>query len=282
MWNRLPALIRGVVGGLLVSLAGTVPWAWLSSANLKHWTAVPWSVPLTLGYLWLFWLVVSGRIWPRIGGGMRRESLRANPVPEKLWGPALFAGILGIVTVVILQTVTARLAPMQQQAAPGQDLGQIPFLTLVAMLPTGALVAGVAEEAAFRGYMQGPIERRHGPLVAIFITGLFFGLAHFTHPEVSLLWLPYYVAVAAVYGALAFFTKSIFPSMLLHGGGNLLAGLPLLLMRGAQNGPASPSAQQSGGGQPLWLLLVELGISAAATLMAYRALARAASKLRAG
>ena len=64
-----------------------------------------------------------------------------------------------------------------------------------------SIVAGVVEEASFRGYMQGPIERRHGPVVAILVTGSVFGFAHFTHPEVTLILMPYYLAVAAIYGA---------------------------------------------------------------------------------
>lgn len=64
--------------------------------------------------------------------------------------------------------------------------------------------------------MQQPIERRHGPVAAILITGIVFGLAHFTHPEVTLILLPYFVAVAAVYGALAYLTNSILPSLVLH------------------------------------------------------------------
>jgi membrane protease YdiL (CAAX protease family) len=35
--------------------------------------------------------------------------------------------------------------------------------------------------------MQGPIERRHGPVVAILVTGSLFGLLIFTHPEVTLI-----------------------------------------------------------------------------------------------
>jgi membrane protease YdiL (CAAX protease family) len=90
-----------------------------------------------------------------------------------------------------------------------------------------AVVAGVVEETSFRGYVQRPIERRHGPVVAILITGSLFGLAHLTHPEVGLVLLPYYVAVAAVYGALAYLTESIFPSMILHAGGNMVSAFDL-------------------------------------------------------
>lgn len=91
----------------------------------------------------------------------------------------------------------------------------------------GSIVAGVVEEAAFRGYLQGTIERRHGPVIAILVTGSIFGFAHFTHPEVTLVLLPYYLAVAAVYGALAYLTNSILPSLVLHAGGNMLSAFDL-------------------------------------------------------
>jgi hypothetical protein len=61
----------------------------------------------------------------------------------------------------------------------------------------GAPVAGIIEESAFRGYMQGPIERRYGLLVAILITGTMFAIVHLDFTPI--LW-PYYVAVAAIYG----------------------------------------------------------------------------------
>src|SRR5206468_993140 len=126
------------------------------------------------------------------------------------------------------------------------------------MEATGALVAGVAEEAGFRGYMQGPMERRYGPVAAILITGMVFGFAHFTHAEVTIAWLPFYVSVAAVYGALAYFTNSIFPSLVLHAGGNLLSSLPSLADRAADMKAALPLETQDGGGQPLWVLLLGL------------------------
>jgi membrane protease YdiL (CAAX protease family) len=100
--------------------------------------------------------------------------------------------------------------------------------TLFVFLIMSAVVAGVVEEASFRGYMQGPIERRHGPLVAILVTGVSFGFLHLSHPEVTVTLLPYYMAVATVYGALAWLTNSIYPSMMLHAGGNVFSSLGLL------------------------------------------------------
>src|SRR5262249_37242649 len=47
------------------------------------------------------------------------------------------------------------------------------------------------------------------------------------HPEVGLVLLPFYLAVAAVYGALAYFTDSTLPSMVLHAGGNMFSAFDL-------------------------------------------------------
>jgi len=50
--------------------------------------------------------------------------------------------------------------------------------SIVTLLLIAAPAAGIIEEAAFRGYMQGPIERRFGLLPAILITGTMFAVAH--------------------------------------------------------------------------------------------------------
>ena len=71
---------------------------------------------------------------------------------------------------------------------------------------------GCDEEAAFRGYMQGPVERRYGLAVAVLVNGTLFGLLHFpTHPAYVLWMLPYYIAVSAVYGGLTWAANSILP-----------------------------------------------------------------------
>ena len=85
-----------------------------------------------------------------------------------------------------------------------------------------SVVAGVTEEAAFRGYMQGPIERRYGLTLAILVNGTAFGLLHFpNHPNHVLTMLPYYIAVAAVYGGLTWAANSILPALVLHAGGDV-------------------------------------------------------------
>ena len=98
----------------------------------------------------------------------------------------------------------------------------MPFVTTFTLLVMASIVAGVVEEAAYRGYMQGPIERRHGPLAALLISGVLFGAGHFTHhPGAVLGMMPFYLGVVAVYGGVAYFTNSIVPGIILHALGDV-------------------------------------------------------------
>ena len=95
-------------------------------------------------------------------------------------------------------------------------------MTIFMLLVMSSVVAGVTEEAGFRGYMQGPIERRYGLAVGILVNGMMFGLLHFlNHPDAVMLMLPYYIAVAAVYGGLTWAANSILPALVLHVGGDI-------------------------------------------------------------
>ena len=108
------------------------------------------------------------------------------------------------------------------EAEPITMPAEMPFVTVFLLLVMSAIVAGIVEEAAFRGYMQGPIERRYGPAVAILINGVVFGLAHYNHhPTSVLVMLPFYVGVSAVYGGLTSATNSILPGVVLHAGGDV-------------------------------------------------------------
>ena len=226
LWLGLPVVVRAVIVGGVVATSGTMPWALLVRENTKHGSSVPWAVPVMAAYLWLYWLYfVRGRGWPRSTADARRRDARANPVPDDVWGAVLLAWMLGIAAVLLLQGVLSRLVTLPQQ----QDIdpSKYPLITVALWVVMGAVVAGVVEESAFRGYLQRPIERRHGFVIAVLINGVAFGFAHFVHPEVGIALLPFYVGVAAVYGALAYHTDSILPGMVLHAGGNMFAALNL-------------------------------------------------------
>src|SRR5215210_2539752 len=257
---------------MLVMIAGTIPRNVVFAANLRYYARVPWAVPLTAAYLWLFWRYLNGAGPPESTAEERRASLRANRVPGRVWAWALVAGGLGVVALVLALRVANRMVVLPQQRLP--DLAQVPPVTVVSLLLAGAPVAGVVEEAAFRGYMQRPIERRSGPAVAILVTGTMFALAHLDFAIV--LW-PYYVAVAAIYGVVTYLTDSILPAVVLHTTGNVYSNLDLWLHGHAEwQAPPRPSALiwQTGADASFWIAIVALLVVAAATVSAFAKLAR--------
>ena len=277
-WLRLPIAIRAVAAGIAVAAAGTLPWAWLVSENLKHQSALPWCVPIMAAYLWLYWrYFVRGWGRPRSTTETRRVHSRANRLPENVWGSALLAGMLGLVSVLLLQGVLGRLVALPRQR--GIDPALYPPVTVLLWVVMSALVSGVVEETAFRGYLQRPIERRHGPWVAILVNGVMFGLLHFTHPEVTLALLPFYLGVAAVYGMLAYLTDSTLPGIVLHAGGNMLGAIGLFAGGRSEWGTSTPSEAliwTAGPDASFWLSLALAGGAAAAAVWTYRELARVA------
>jgi membrane protease YdiL (CAAX protease family) len=282
-WCRLPVVVRAVLTGVAAGAAGTLPWAGLVSANTKHGSAVPWAVPIMAAYLLLYWRYLArGWGWPQSTAAARRENARANALPADAWGAALLAGMLGLASVLLLQGVMSRLVVLPQQR--DLDVSQYPVLTVFVWVVMSAVVAGVVEETSFRGYLQRPIERRFGPVVAILISGSVFGVAHFTHPEVGLVLLPYYLAVAAVYGALAYLTDSIFPSMVLHAGGNMISVFDLFA-RGRSEWQLStvpkPLVWQSGPDAAFLGNLAALLVVGTLAVFAYAALASVTRDARA-
>jgi membrane protease YdiL (CAAX protease family) len=262
------------VGGL-----GTLAWARLVGANLKYLPTLPWATPAMACILVAWWLYFAkGRGWPAATAEARRRCGRANPVPEHLWGAAFGAGALGLLTTLLLQGVLGRLVVLPHQRE--LDPSQYPVLTVFAWVVMSAAVSGVVEETAFRGYIQGGIERRHGIAPAILVTGSLFGLVHFSHPEVGLVLLPYYLAVATVYGLLAAATNSTYPSMVLHAGGNVFSAFSLFTQGRSEwqlTAAPQPTIWQTGADGSFWTNLAMLAIAGAATAMAYRELFRASA-----
>ncbi len=207
--------------GVGVLLAGNLLWApLLAPLNLRLLPNVPWAIVPMAIYLRLYWAFISGATGPNDTKATRREYLRANALSPSIWPIAIITGLLGFGAVLALTAVMARLVamPVSQIVTPPA----MPAATAIALLTMASVVAGVTEEAAFRGYMQTPIERRYGLSIAILVNGVMFALLHFpNHPQAVGVMIPYYVAVAAVYSGLTWATNSILPAIALHVGGDI-------------------------------------------------------------
>ena len=109
-------------------------------------------------------------------------------------------------------------------------------------------MAGIAEEAGFRGYMQSAIEPKCGPVAAIAVVSFIFAAIHFTHGVGSTLpRLPYYLAISVIYGMLTYRTGSILPTLVIHAW-RRRTGVPDRLTLGRLASRPSSLAKRSGWG----------------------------------
>jgi membrane protease YdiL (CAAX protease family) len=246
-WRRLPTLVRAVIAGSAVTVAATGPCSGLALANLRHALWLPWSGPVVALYLWAYWRYLQGRGWPAAAAEARRRGLRARRLPWRVWRWSLAAGGLGWGCV-----LAARIAVdlwLDLPSSPASSLDGYPPLAVVQYVLTASALAGIAEEAGFRGYMQGPLERRYGPLAAVLVVGVAFWLAHGgAYREdpwlfVGRLW--FYLAGSAVFGTLAHLTGSILPGIVLHAAADVL-GFGLLWLWSTGGGVSAAAAGAAG------------------------------------
>jgi membrane protease YdiL (CAAX protease family) len=192
-------------------------------ANLRFLPSVPWLLPATALWLWLFWRWMNGAGWPRSTSKSRHRDLRALPLPGRVWRWSLLAGGLGVVSCMAFGLLLARFAdiPRDTYKLP-VDFATLSPWTVISILLAISVTAGVVEEAAFRGYLISPIARRHGWPVAILVSGLMFFVAHLNHSYVTLAHLPFFLAISAVHGLLVQRTGSILPAIVLHATADVL------------------------------------------------------------
>ena len=263
--------------GVLVLLGGNMPFNVLRAFNLQVGTAVPWAIAPAAVYLWAYWQFIGGRFGTAASAEKRRLNLRANKLSLRVWGASLAAGVIGFASLVALLVLAARLVHLPA-SSPIVTPPDMPLVTALSLLVMASIVAGVTEEAAFRGYMQGPIERRYGLGVAVLVSGTLFGLLHFpTHPADVLWMLPYYIAVSAVYGGLTWAANSILPALVLHAAGDVvvltrwwLTGRPEWQI-GAE---PFPLVRDSGIDSQLVVTAIASFTLVAGTALAYRAVRR--------
>ena len=212
IWSRLPVLLRAILSGGFVFLVLQSGWTILFVANMKIVPSFPWSVPLGLLYLWVAFQYLNGRWSPKSTSSSRRESMRARHLSEKEWRPAVAASAAVVVFIIATTILSYRLIDV-----PAEDMGlpETSALTLYASLLMISIVAGVSEEAGFRGYMQTALQNRYGPIFAVAVSALMFWVAHLNHangvPRIVSLCL-----MGAALGTLTVCARSILPAILAH------------------------------------------------------------------
>ncbi|HXO20446.1 MAG TPA: CPBP family intramembrane glutamic endopeptidase [Thermoanaerobaculia bacterium] len=267
VWIGLLAL------GLSMLVQGV--WAVLLLRNLATSPAGPWAIPAMALLLWLMWRYLGGKGWPSSTSEARRRYLRANPVPGRVFAWALLAGTLSLVSLAGLWIVLFQLVKIHGNRLP--DFSQYPWLTVALALAMASLVGAVAEEACFRGYFQGTLERGFGVPAAIGIQCLVMALPHGLTQGFNWPTLLFYLLVDLMLGVTAYLTQSIRPGILIHSVG-LLTFFSLIW-------PADRSRRliaEAGADAWFWIHAGQAILFAALAVVAFRHLAKVTQSIRSG
>ena len=275
LWSRMPVLVKALLAGLTVAGVAVRLWAFLVGMNFRHpggWLGVPWSVLAMAAFLPFYFLYLNGHGWPRSTAAARRRDFRARNLPARVWGWSLLAGSLGMASVAGLLLVWRRLMAMPSDPMP--DISHIPRLAIILVALMASFVAGFAEEAGFRGFLQAPLERRYGPWAAILLTGTVFGLLHANHAYWIPAVMPIFLLASGVLGALARLTGSILPGVIVHA----VLDAVFFLWLEPLNGPVPPLVWSAGPDSAFWTSLGIFLLGGAASLWAFFRLAAVRSE----
>jgi membrane protease YdiL (CAAX protease family) len=219
MRETLAVLWTGVFAIVLTALVSGV-WAGLLSANLATSPRAPWAAAVMGLAIWALWSYLGGRFGPMRTQAARRTLLRAERLPPPVAAWAIAAGLLWVVALAGFWIVLHRL--VATPGNPGADLSRLPPATVAASLAMAAISGAVSEEAGFRGYFQGALERRGLGVFGVLAVALTMAPVHALTQGFVWPTLVFYLLVDLMLGALAYVTGSIRPGVVVHAGGLLL------------------------------------------------------------
>ncbi|MCP4293909.1 MAG: CPBP family intramembrane metalloprotease [bacterium] len=253
-WRRIPVLLRSIISGFAVFFVFQAGAGALFLTNMKVLPNIPWSLPIGLAYLWLVFQFFNGRWGSARFSRDCRQSMRARFINPGERLSAFGAGLSVMVFFIATTIMSYRLVVIAGEELP---IDQLPWWTVYSILILVSIVAGVAEESGFRGYMQGPLEKRYGPVAAISVGALFFWLAHLNHangvPRFAALFI-----MGASLGALAWSARSIYPAIIAHASADTLIFLGSVSEIGPDYFWAPEQLSETGIDGFFWVVLITI------------------------
>ena len=213
IWSRLPIALRAIISGLLIALVSANVWPLLLLNLGMPLAAIAEAIFLAL-YVW--WAGGGGP--PRTTQAARATAFRRGRLSPRQWGWGLVAALFFAITIHASLVLLFRIVPFPVAAfREGYDFSFIPSLPLrwIAVV-VSAVSAGICEETGFRGYMQRPIEQRHGAPVAILISSLFFTTLHLTKGWAMAGMVPIVFGAGVLLGLLAWSSGTLIFGMIGH------------------------------------------------------------------
>jgi membrane protease YdiL (CAAX protease family) len=273
--HKIPAVVWAAFFALALTMLAGGLWSGLLVANLQTNPTIPWSVAVMALLLWLMWQYLGGRWWPRSTSEMRRRCLRARPLAGSVFAWALVAGGLSIVSLTGFWIVLLGLVKVQGNPLP--NFSQYPVLTVVLVIGMASLVAATAEEAGFRGYLQGILEQKVGGPLAILIAALVMEPGHGLTQGFAWPTMLFYLFVDLMFGTTAYLTNSILPSLVIH-----TIGLIVFFSMVWPNDSARQLVESGGAGPWFWIHVAQTIIFAVLAIVAFKCLSTATKLAHAG
>lgn len=215
IFRRILWIIWAGALGFFIALVAQGVWTGLLIINLASGPAIPWSIGVMAVLLWLIWLYLGGRGWPRRTAQTRHRYLRANRVPSRVFGWAFLAGALSVTAQAGYWIVMARIVRMPGNVLP--DMSAYPPLTVALALGMGSVISPLLEQAGFWGYCQVMLEDKFPAAAAILITSIIYAFGPHPPPG-SPLWprLIFYFLTGLTFSLTSYFTNSNLPGLLVH------------------------------------------------------------------
>lgn len=212
-WRWLPALIRAPIVAFIVLTIGSTAGVLPVLGNTKLLPRLPWSLPVTCLVMAGFWFYFTGSGYPAATRSARQHVTRLKSLPGPIWRAVILPLLLSIVTLTSLRLALPSILAVDAPKTP-LNFDAYPLATAIGLLLSVALTAGVAEEVAFRGYLQKPLEDSYGLIPALILTGIAFWLAH--ADKVALSHLPFHLLASVFLGLSAYLTRSLLPAIIGH------------------------------------------------------------------
>lgn len=276
LWYRLPVLVRAITVGMGIQIVGVYSFGLLAMLNLRVWPSVPWSLPIELALLWFLYQYLNGRWWPASTRVSRRTRLRLAPVPRELL-PATVATGVALGFALYFQAFFAYRLVVMPEAAGGALLAFVsaPPLTAAGILLAGVIMTGFVEEAAFRGYMQQPLEERHGPVPAIVVVAILFAAVH--APPLAI--LPIFIWGSLGWGIYARLASSTLPGMVVHAVIDAVTFTWILVNPDFLPSLLAASTLENGMDAPSWIAGIGAVVATAAVILGFVRMARARKRV---
>jgi membrane protease YdiL (CAAX protease family) len=211
--SRIPVALRAVVTGLMVGLTAANVWP-LLLLTLGMPAAALAEALFLAAYIW--W--ASGHGIPAAWREARRHAFRTRTLTGAEWVWSIATAFCFATTIHAALVVLFRLVPFPVEAFHRDYALGMPMslgLKWVAIV-IAAASAGICEETGFRGYMQQPIEARHGAPAAILISSVLFAVVHLSKSWAIPGMIPVAFGAGLLLGAIAWASQSLVPGIIAH------------------------------------------------------------------